>query len=96
MKSALFQATSDSRLKDEQKDVHYDLSSLKTKHYKLRTDGQYHVGLIAQDVEKIIPEAVSEDDNGNKTLDYNSIVAALVGEVNALKNRIAELEAKVE
>lgn len=92
VKAKSFQATSDSRLKEEQKDVLYDLSSLKPKHYKFKGDNEFHVGLIAQDVEKVIPEAVGTDENGYKSLDYNAIVAALVGEVNALKEEVARLK----
>lgn len=93
-KATTLQSTSDIRKKSEIKEVAPDLSSLKTYEYVLKDDGKRHVGLIAQEVEKVIPEAVSEDDGGFKSLDYNSVVAALVGEVNALKKRVAELEEK--
>lgn len=93
-KATTLQSTSDIRKKSEIKEVAPDLSSIKTYEYVLKDDGKRHVGLIAQEVEKVIPEAVSEDDDGFKSLDYNSVVAALVGEVNALKKRVAELEEK--
>lgn len=92
LKAKAFQATSDARLKEEQKDVLYDLSALKPKHYRFKGEERYRVGLIAQDVQKIIPEAVTEDKNGYLGLDYNAVVAALVGEVNRLKIRLSQLE----
>ena len=55
----------------------------------------YHVGLIAQEVEKVLPEAVTDDADGFKSLDYNAVVAVLVGEVNKLKEEIRELKAKI-
>lgn len=92
LKAKTFQATSDARLKEEQKDVLYDLSALKPKHYRFKNEEQYRVGLIAQDVQKVIPEAVTEDEDGYLGLDYNAVVAALVGEVNRLKIRLSQLE----
>lgn len=92
MYAAGHKATSDSRLKEEKKRVSYDISSISTYHYRLKTDNEYHVGLLAQEVEKIIPEAVSENKDGYKSLDYNAVVAVLVGQVNALTKRIEELE----
>ena len=94
MKAKTFQATSDSRLKEDQQTVHYDLSSIKPKRYRFKNDKIHHVGLIAQEVEKVIPEAVSTNEDGYKSLDYNAIIAALVGEVNELKEEIKKLKNK--
>ncbi len=90
--SGTFKATSDARLKSDLKKITTDLSSLSAYRYRLTPDGKLHVGLIDQEVEKVIPEAVSEGQGGWKSLDYNAVVATLVGEVNALKVRISELE----
>ena len=92
----VFRSTSDSRLKDNKEEMSYDLSSIKPYRYLLTTDNTTHVGLIAQEVEKVIPEAVSENEDGWKTLDYNSVVAALVGEVNSLKQQIKELKEMIK
>ena len=94
LKAKTFQATSDSRLKEDQQIVHYDLSSIKPKRYRFKNDKIHHVGLIAQEVEKVIPEAVSTNEDGYKSLDYNAIIAALVGEVNELKEEIKKLKNK--
>ena len=56
----------------------------------------YHVGLIAQEVEKVLPEAVRNDSDGFKSLDYNAVVAALVGEVNKLKEEVKALKAQLQ
>lgn len=92
VKAPSFQATSDARKKTGLTPVHPDLSGLTAYRYTLKDDGKTHVGLVAQEVEKVIPEAVSEDKEGFLALDYNAVVAALVNEVNQLKARVAELE----
>lgn len=55
-------------------------------------------GLIAQDVQKILPNAVGISKNINDedrlTLSYNAIVALLVESVKELTNRVKELEKK--
>lgn len=94
LKGSTVQATSDIRLKEDLEEKHYDLSSLKTYRYKFKDKEGYHVGLIAQEVEKVIPEAISEGDDKYLSLDYNAVVAALVDEVNQLKERINKLEGK--
>lgn len=91
-KGSTLQATSDIRKKKDIKEFAPDLSSIKSYEYTLDDDGKRHVGLIAQEVEKVIPTAISEDDKGMKSLDYNSVVAALVAEVNQLKKEIKELK----
>lgn len=87
-----FTATSDRRLKDELEKIEPDLSTLSAYRYRLRTDGEIHVGLIAQDVAEALPEAVSGWNDSYLTLDYNAVVAALVSEVNRLKARVAKIE----
>jgi hypothetical protein len=58
-------------------------------------------GFIAQDVEKVIPECVSVNDKGFKTLDTGGLqimlvdgVRTLKAENDALKERVAALEAR--
>ena len=92
MGASVFQATSDSRLKEDIADYSADMSSFGTYRYTLKSDGKKHIGLIAQEVMKVIPEAVSEDEDGHYSLDYNAIVAVLVGKVNELESRLKKLE----
>lgn len=91
-------ATSDKRKKMNITKTSVDLSSLNAYRYEFKnpsdTDKGFHVGLIAQEVEKVLPEAVSKDDKGFLTLDYNAVVAVLVDEVNQLKSEIKQLKAK--
>lgn len=48
------------------------------------TDGD-QIGLIAQDVEKIIPEVVSTDKDGYQSVDYAKLVAVLIEAEKELK-----------
>ena len=89
-----FTATSDARHKRDLTPVRYDLSSITAYHYVLKDDGKPHVGLIAQEVQQIIPDAVSADKDGVLSLDYNAVVAALVEEVKDLKRRCDSLESE--
>lgn len=62
-------------------------------------DSQEHIGYIAQDVEEKAPYLVQEDETtGYKSLDYIALLCAKVDQlertVEALTNRIKELEAK--
>jgi len=90
-----FQSLSDSRLKENKELCTYTVKNLSCYKYVLKTDGKQHVGLIAQDVEKVVPEAVMADDKGYKSLDYNAIVAVLVNEINNLRNEIDTLKCKI-
>jgi translation elongation factor EF-1beta len=54
------------------------------------------VGLIAQEVEKVLPEAVSENQNGIKSLAYGNLVALLVECVKKQDERIEQLEETIE
>lgn len=90
--SGTYKATSDARLKEELIEVSFNLDPLNTYHYKLKTDGNYHVGLLAQEVKNVLPTAVSINDKGYMSVDYNEVVAALVAEVKELKARVTMLE----
>lgn len=53
------------------------------------------VGVIAQDVEKIIPEAVTTRDDGYKAVKYEKIIPLLIESIKELKARNEELEEKI-
>jgi hypothetical protein len=49
-------------------------------------------GFIAQEVQKILPEAVSTNSNGMLGIDYIQVIPILVEQVKALTKRIEQLE----
>ena len=103
--------TSDKRLKEDIKPLQDNLNKileLKPSSFvwKIR-DKQNDVGLIAQDVEKIIPEVVKEnisigktkkflDGDNHKTVDYAKITTYLIGAVQEQQKQIDELKKKLE
>lgn len=71
--------------------------------YKLKESGKDYAGLIAQEVQRVLPEAVVEGEDGFLTVDTYPIVAALVESNNIkthriemLEKRLSELESKVD
>lgn len=66
--------------------------------FNWKEDNSPSVGLIAQEVEKVFPELVGEN-NGFKSVQYGNLVAPLIEavkeqqkEINSLKNRLEALE----
>jgi hypothetical protein len=53
------------------------------------------VGLIAQEVEPVIPEIVKTDKDGYKALSYEKLTAVLVEALKEQNQKIKELEAKI-
>ena len=53
------------------------------------------LGLIAQEVEEVIPELVETDADGTKTLSYGNIVGVLIEAIKEQQIRIEELERKL-
>lgn len=94
IKATSFTATSDINKKENLKGItDIDLTGIKAYKYNFKgqSEDKVHIGLIAQDVEKMYPEAVNRDAEGSLSLDYNSIVALLVDKVNELEKKVEEL-----
>jgi hypothetical protein len=53
------------------------------------------MGLIAQEVEKVIPELVETNEEGIKTLNYSNMIGLLIETVKEQQVRIEELERKI-
>ncbi|NCF41876.1 MAG: hypothetical protein GWP32_03120 [Bacteroidetes bacterium] len=51
-------------------------------------NGKQKIGLLAQDIEKVFPELVSES-NGIKSVNYQGLVPVLI---NALKDQQSEID----
>jgi hypothetical protein len=54
------------------------------------------VGVIAQEMEKILPEVVTTNDRGLKTVSYGNIVGVLIEAIKEQQIRIEELERKLD
>lgn len=57
-----------------------------------------HMGVIAQDVEKVFPELVftADDEQGTKAVDYNGLVAPLIESVKQLKEENKKLKTRAD
>ena len=90
--------TSDERLKD-------NISPITNANEKIKTIGGYtydwndksehngkDVGVIAQEIEKVLPELVVDRDNGYKAVKYDRLVALLIQSNKELIQRVEDLE----
>ena len=59
-------------------------------------DDKLQVGLIAQEVEKILPQVVQTGEDGYKAIDYAKIVPLLVEGIKEQQKQIDELKKQVE
>ena len=62
--------------------------------FKWKNNKAKAVGIIAQDVEKVLPEAVSTDGQGFKVVSYDSLIPLLIESVKSLKAELDLLKNK--
>jgi hypothetical protein len=60
-----------------------------------RFSEQRQIGLIAQDVEQVVPEVVHTDDKGYKAVSYDKLTVLLIEAVKEQERRIEALEATI-
>lgn len=76
----------------------------KQEEYKdMNFDSRIHYGVIAQDIEKVIPELVTESNNGNKSVAYTELIPILIEAmkeqqktIENQKKEMEELKVKVQ
>tara|TARA_R100000278_G_scaffold1686_1_gene3362 strand:- start:3866 stop:5311 length:1446 start_codon:yes stop_codon:yes gene_type:complete len=86
-------AYSDAKLKTDISTINDSLGivgKLRGVNYKWISDGQEDIGVIAQEVEKVVPEVVKETDDGTKSVDYGRLVCVLINAINELKAELDE------
>ena len=96
--AANFRRGSDVRLKKDIKTVENALQRLENirgVEYKLKSNDQKNIGVIAQEIEKDFPSLVNEGPNGYKMVDYDGLVGVLVEAVKEQQKEIRDLQAKV-
>ncbi len=54
------------------------------------------IGFLAQDLENVVPQAVTTDSDGNKLVNYNAIIPILTGAIQELEAKVVELEQKIK
>jgi hypothetical protein len=66
------------------------LDNLRGVEFTWKEDGRIGSGVIAQEVEELLPHLIHDHEDGHKSVNYNGLVGYLIEEVKSLK---AELEA---
>jgi hypothetical protein len=96
--------TSDERLKENIQPITNALSKVETisgNEYnwkegfdEIHTKKGNDVGVIAQEIQKILPQAVIERDNGYLGVNYEKIIPLLIQSIKELSAKVKELENK--
>ena len=66
------------------------------KTYTIKKDGKQKIGVLAQDIQKVFPELVSEDDNEMLAVNYQGLVPVLINALKEQDDKISRLEFLVE
>ncbi len=88
-------AYSDRRTKADLKEVKDSLEKLKTLtayEYLMITSNEESMGFLADEVEKVFPSAVFEDENGIKKVAYLQLIAPIVNALKEIDERLKRLE----
>ena len=104
-KSAGWDTYSDARLKQNVETVSGALDKvtrLRGVNYDWRADAERrvgpttgrHLGLIAQEVEAIVPEVVSTSDDGYKSINYDNLTGLLIEAIKEQQRQIEALQAQ--
>jgi hypothetical protein len=91
-------ANSDERIKDNITTIINPLekvTALRGVSYTRRDNGERQIGVIAQEVEAIIPEVVTQGEDGIKGVAYGNIVGLLIEAIKQQQKEIDELKAKL-
>jgi len=92
-----FSASSDRNLKQDISNVVDALSKVKQLNgveFTWIENGVRSAGVIAQDVQQVLPQAVNETEKGHLTVQYDALHAILIEAIKELTARVEELEAK--
>ena len=88
-------AFSDATLKKEVSTINDALGivgKLRGVTYKWISNEQEDIGVIAQEVEAVVPEVIKETEDGIKTVDYGRLVSVLINAINELKAEVDTLK----
>jgi hypothetical protein len=72
----------------------YKVKSLRGVSYISKFNMEERIGVVAQEVERVVPEVVHTHSNGLKSVAYQNLVGLLIEAIKALELRVAELESR--
>jgi len=93
-----YNSSSDVRLKKNIKTVESALDkiiALRGVSFDWKEGGTKAIGLIAQEAEKVIPEIVSQDENGYLGIKYNNLIGVLIEAIKDQQEQIEDLKNKI-
>ena len=67
------------------------LSALRGVNFEWKHDNSKSMGVVAQEVEEVIPSIVATDQNGQKSVNYQAITGLLIEAVKDLQAQVAKL-----
>lgn len=89
---------SDERLKENIETIQNPLqkvTAMRGVSYNLKQTGEAEIGVIAQEVEKILPEVVIDKTDGYKAVKYQNMVGVLIEAIKEQQEQINELKKTV-
>jgi hypothetical protein len=92
-------SNSDERLKENIYPIDNALSrvgQIEGVYFDWKKGGDRQVGVIAQQVQKVLPEVVSEDKESYLSVDYSKIVPLLIEAINEQNSVIQDLEDRIQ
>ena len=69
-----------------------NLLNLEPVEFEFKTDSKKHYGFIAQDIEKIYPELVNNNEVGYKTVNYIELIPILLSKIKDMQKEIDNLK----
>jgi len=98
--SGAWVALSDANAKSDIRDIESMLPllkelELKAYSFKFDTSQETQLGFIAQDVRKVLPEVVDEDENGNLSMSYSQFSIVAMKALQEQDKQIEDLEAEL-
>lgn len=94
--AANFNSTSDARLKDNIETINNAIDKVsQLRGVSYDKDGRRQIGVIAQETELVIPEVVTTNDDGFKTVAYGNIVGLLIEAVKDLQIQVDALKEQI-
>ena len=94
-------STSDARFKSNISPISdplYKLNQIRGVEFNWLENSEYHgfkghdIGVIAQEIEKVLPEVVTTRDNGYKAVKYEKIIPLLIEAIKAQQSQINDLK----
>ena len=89
-----FNTTSDASVKSDIMTIDsplMTLSNLRGVNFDWKSSGTKSMGVVAQEVEKVLPYLVSTDSNGLKSVNYQAMVGLLIESVKDLQEQVKKL-----